>query len=212
MTREYSNTMTQYDWQKDKLNTDISRSREDYQKYVSRTGDETTRQLMMNNKDFASKLSAATSAYGQRGIMRSGLANIQTASNTGDFNTSNTYYKIGQQNKLNDAATGMSRNEADYTTGVNQNNVNRANTTDKYNTLQGRNTTDKANYASDRAVGASILMNDLQSKGDSLYNSTVTASMDTTRKKAEQDAINKLYGIQPSETRVPYRLGGKYIF
>lgn len=62
-------------YQQKRQDTDIQRQRnaEDYAKYTSREQSDFNRNLAMRDKDFATKLSQAANAYGQRGLLTGGV-------------------------------------------------------------------------------------------------------------------------------------------
>lgn len=71
---ETSRTLDTYNQQQQAYDLQQARNREDYARYTSDQQTATNRQLASSSKDFSRKLSAASNAYGQRGILRSGIA------------------------------------------------------------------------------------------------------------------------------------------
>lgn len=170
---ETSRTLDTYDQQQKQYDLQQSRNREDYARYTSDQQTANNRQLASSSKDFSRKLSAASNAYGQRGILRSGISKQSTGEATGDFVDAQTYFKTQSQRQLEAGQMGYDRQYADITTAENQ---------------LG---TKKGQYETDRNAGKAILENTLQYQGDTQYNQQQTQKWATEQDRLRQEATNK---------------------
>lgn len=97
---ETTRTLDTYNQQQEQYKIQSARNREDYARYTSDQQSATNKQLASSSKDFARKLSAASNAYGQRGLLRSGIAKQQVGEATTDFADEQTYFKTQSQRNL----------------------------------------------------------------------------------------------------------------
>lgn len=97
---ETTRTIDTYDQQQKQYQIQESRNREDYARYTSDQQSATNKQLASSSKDFARKLSSASNAYGQRGLLRSGIAKSQLGNASTEFVDDQTYFKTQSQRNL----------------------------------------------------------------------------------------------------------------
>lgn len=178
-------------WRED-YQKSLQRNREDYAKYTSEAQSQMNRQLSQNSKEFARTLAKAASGFGQRGILRGGIATSQIGDATTWFVDNQTYFKTQSQRQIADQQQAYDRQYADTTTSMN------------------RLENEKSIYASDRQVWRQVLQNDMQYQGDSLYNASQAEQWQTQQTVLRQAAKNQLYGVQSNPTKRTWRLGGAY--
>lgn len=116
---ETTRTLDTYNQQQQAYDLQQARNREDYARYTSDQQTATNRQLASSSKDFARKLSAAANAYGQRGLLRSGIAKSQLGDASSTFQDEQTYFKTQSQRQLEAGQQGYDRQYADITTAEN---------------------------------------------------------------------------------------------
>ena len=181
----YNQQQKQYDLQQ-------SRNREDYARYTSDQQSATNKQLASSSKDFARKLSSAGNAYGQRGLLRSGIAKSQLGDATSGFVDDQKYFKTQSQRQLEAGQLGYDRQYADITTA------------------EDNLATKKGQYAGDREVGKTILENTLQYQGDTQYNTQQSQQWATEQDRLRQEAKNKAAGVTTAPALRTWRKGGIY--
>lgn len=189
---ETSRAIDQYTQQQQAYDLQQTRNREDYARYTSDQQSATNKQLASSSKDFARKLSAAGNAYGQRGLLRSGIAKSQLGDATNTFGDEQTYFKTQSQRQLEAGQLGYDRQYADITTA--ENNL----------------ATKKSQYAGDREVGKTILENTLQYQGDTQYNTQQSQQWATEQDRLRQEAKNKAAGVTTAPALRTWRRGGIY--
>lgn len=82
----------------------MERNRADYAQFTGREQSDTARSIALNNAGFAKSLSAATQAYGRRGILNAGIQKAGIADAQGSFGENQAYFKTMSQRRLQDAA------------------------------------------------------------------------------------------------------------
>ena len=152
------------------------------------------RSLASNSKEFSRKLTAATNAYGQRGILRAGFAKSQIGEATKDFQEWQTYFKTQSQRQIQDTQQGYDRQYEDITSARN----------DLSKTIN--------QYESNRVVGKEVLNTGLQYQGDSTFNTLETAQYQTNQALLAQEARNNRYGVQSNASKRMWRIWGKYTY
>lgn len=93
-------TLDTYNEQQKAYDLQQSRNREDYARYTSDQQSATNKQLASSSKDFARKLSSASNAYGQRGLLRSGIAKSQLGDASSGFVDEQKYFKTQSLRQL----------------------------------------------------------------------------------------------------------------
>lgn len=116
---ETTRTLDTYNQQQQAYDLQQARNREDYARYTSDQQSATNRQLASSSKDFARKLSSAANAYGQRGLLRSGIAKSQLGDASSTFQDEQTYFKTQSQRQIEAGQKGYDRQYADITTAEN---------------------------------------------------------------------------------------------
>lgn len=167
--QQFKNTKTDLDIQ-------MERNRQAYALFTSREIADTWRQLALNDTNFSRSLSNATSAYGQRGLIRSWIQDSATKEWTGQFWESQTYFKTQSQRRLQDAQNTIGQKTEDY------------------NKSLSRLDTERTQYAQDRAAGSQVMVAWLKSQGNVLYGQSQVQNMQLAQQQAEQDVLDKLYG------------------
>ena len=170
----------QYGYQSEDAQKSIQRNREDYARFTGQEIKDTSRQLALNNTDFARSLSNATRAYGQRGILHAWIQTASLGEWVGQFWASQDYFKTLSQRRLENTGANMNRAESDYST-----NMSRLETT-------------KNQYAQDRSAGSQAMVAGLQQQGNTMYGQNQLQSVQLAQQQAEQDALDKLYGRAPT--------------
>lgn len=150
------------------------------------------RQLGQSSKEFSRKLAAASNAYGQRGILRSGFAKSQLGEATTDFQDSQTYFKTQTQRQIEAQQQGYNRQYEDI--GSNITNLQKQ----------------RQQYQGDRDVGRQILDTQLQYQGDTQFNTLQTSQYQTNQALLAQEARNNRYGVQSNASKRMWRIGGSY--
>lgn len=189
---ETTRTLDTYNQQQKAYELQASRNREDYTRYTSDQQSATNKQLASSSKDFARKLSAASNAYGQRGLLRSGIAKSQLGDATSGFVDEQTYFKTQSQRQLESGQQGYNRQLSDI------------------NTAENNLATKKTQYAGDRDVGKNILENTLQYQGDTQYNTMQAQQWATEQDRLRQEAKNKAAGVTTAPSLRTWRKGGIY--
>lgn len=189
---ETTRTIDTYDQQRKANDLVAARNREDYARYTSDAQTSTNRQLASSSKEFSRKLASAAQAYGQRGLLRSGIAKRQIWEATGDFSGDQTYFKTQAQRQLEAGQQQYDRNYADT------------------QTAQGNLATKKSQYETDRNAGRQILDTQLQYEWDTQYNQQKTNQWTTEQEKLRQDAKNRAAWITSTPTLRTWRVRGNY--
>lgn len=189
---ETSRSIASYDLQKQQLDTQASRNREDYARYTSQAQTQTNRQLALNNSSFARKLSSAANAYGQRGLLRGGIGKQQMGEATRQYSDEQVYYKTQAQKALEAQQQSYDRAYQDNTNAQSTLGVQRA------------------NYESDRSVGKVILDKTLQYAGDSIFNNLQTDKYQNDQAILASQAKAAINGRKATPTRRVWRTNGTY--
>ena len=113
LSNKYSQSLTQYDWQTQNLNTQLARNQADYATYTSQNQQDFNYNIASQNKDYSKALSSASSAYWQRGILKSGIAKQQAQEATQEFSNEQAYFKTLNQRKLDEANLTLWRTTED---------------------------------------------------------------------------------------------------
>ena len=184
--------LAKYDIQKQNYQTQADRNRQDYERYTSDQHTQTNRQLANTSKDFSRKLAAASSAYGQRGILRSGITTQKMGEATQDYNDQQTFFKTQSQRQLEEGKLKYGQQLED---------IGRA---------QSQLETERGQYAGDRSVGIEILKTELQYQGDTQYNKLQTEMWATEQQRLGQQAKNQVMGTTKAPSLRTWRVGGKY--
>lgn len=189
---ETSRQVDLYNQRQQQLELQSKRNREDYAKYTSTAQSQMNRQLASSSKDFARKLSAASNAYGQRGILKSWIAKTNIGNATQEFSNDQVYFKTEGQRQIEEQQNAYNRQLEDITTSKNQ------------------NTTQENQYIGDRAVSKKILESGLQYEGDTQYNTMQTQQWKDEQARLAIEAKNAALGITKSPTLRTWRRGWTY--
>ena len=212
LTTSYNKALQGYDYQSQDTQRQNARDLADYHTFTGQEQKEFNRNLALRDKNFGSAMSNASNAYGQRGILRSGVALKKSAESMSTFSEDTTHFKLQEQQKLDTAALAMNRVAEDYNTNMGRIGTNKQQTTDLYNTQLGRIGTDTANFQTDQSARTAIGVNALQAQGDQLYNQASLAKYQLTREQNMQNAQDKLYGTTTQPIRFKLRSGGTYSY
>lgn len=204
--------MQGYDYRSHDIQRQNARDFADYQTFTGQEQKEYNRNLALRNKDFGSAMSNASNAYGQRGILRSGVALKKSAESMSAFSEDTTHFKLQEQQKMDTAALAMNRVQEDYATNTGRLGTQKQQTTDQYNTQLARIGTDTANFRTDQSAKTAIGVNALQAQGDQLYNQTALLKYQLEQENNQANAQNKLYGNTAQPVRFKLRSGGTYSY
>jgi hypothetical protein len=182
----------QYDQKLSDQQLQASRNREDYAKYTGDQQSQMNKQLGNSSKDFARKLAAASSAYGQRGILRSGIAKQQIGDATTDFVDNQTYFKTQSQRQMEAGQKQYDRQYADNQTDT------------------GRIQTAKKQYTDDREVAKQVLDTKMKYDGDTQYNQFQTQQWATQQTENSQAVTRMRTGTTANPSLRTWRVGGNY--
>jgi hypothetical protein len=189
---ETARTLDTYDTRQKQLQTQADRNRADYATYTGTAQAQMNRQLWNSSKEFARKLAAAGSAYGQRGILRSGLANSDTGDMTKWYVDDTTYFKTESQRQLEAGQLGYDRNYADI------------------GTSEADLAKSRGNYTGDRWAGRAILDDTLTRAGDTAFNTNQSQQWATEQARLREQAKNSAAWITSTPSLRTWRVGGKY--
>lgn len=209
-----SNYKTQlgFDWQGEDLNRRNAQDLADYQKFTGREQVDFNRQLATRNKDFSNALTNAANAYGQKGILRSGVAAKKSAEAVSDFSGDTAYLKLQEQNKMEDAATAMARTNEQYNLSTQRLGTQRDMASQDYATQTKRLGEDKNFFESAQSAKVAAGIGQLQTQGDTIYNQGILQKYQLEQEQNKQAALDKLYGRTPQPTRIRFRSGGQYSY
>jgi len=199
-----------YDWQGQDLASQNARDIADYQKFTSREQAEFNRNLATRSKDFSSALSSAASAYGQKGILRSGVAVKLQWEQAQKYNDDTQYLRLQEQNKLEDADLAMDRANENYQTQTGRLGTQKGQTLEDYTTKTGRLNEDITNYKGDQAAKTEAWIGALQTNLDSIYNQGLLTTYQLESEQNKQAAVDKIYGRTSQPVRLRLRSGGTY--
>ena len=212
LTTQKDRSIQWFDWQAQDLAQKNARDKADYAKFTAREQIDFNRTLATRNKDFASAMTNATNAYGQRWLLRSWVALKKAWENTGMFADDTKYLKLQEQQKMDDASLNMDRIQQDYATGNERIGSQKNDVLNTFNTNIWRIGQDKSNFQTDQSAKTAIGLNQLQTQGDQIFNQAQFMNYQLQQDQNKQNALDKLYGNKSQPVRLKLRTGWTYSY